>query len=149
MSSDGEDAELCYLDESIYKYSAFLPGYTDDLSHKVIATFPVWGPGYEISFEFYLKSAGNTDTWGYQTLLAVTSRGSSGPGDGQPGIYHIDGNIAIWFRVNGNNQGKPYGHGDTLGLWKYPYGNDLDWEVELEKWHHVSVSSIMESGKVS
>ena len=148
MSSDGEDSELCYLDESIYKFSAFLPGFTDDLSHKVIATLPVWGPGYEISFEFYLNSAGSTDHNGYQTLLAVTSKGSGGPGDGQPGIYHNDGRMTIWFRLNGNNRGKPYGLGDTVGLWYFPYGNGMDWKVELEKWHHVSVSSIMESGKV-
>ena len=143
ISSDGEDSELCYLSES---------GFTDDLSDKVLATLPVWGPGYEISFEFQLKSEGNTDYYGYQALFAVTHKGSGGPGDGQPGIYHNNGRMTIWFRLNGNNGGVN-GAGDTLGLWYMPYqnwgDNAMDWNVEIKKWHHVSVSSIMENGKVN
>ena len=143
ISSDGEDSELCYLSES---------GFTDDLSDKVLATLPVWGPGYEISFEFQLKSGGNTDYYGYQALFAVTDKGSGGPGEGQPGIYHNNGRMTIWFRLNGNNGGVN-GAGDTLGLWYMPYqnwgDNAMDWKVEMKKWHHVSVSSIMENGKVN
>ena len=138
ISSYGEDSELCYLSDS---------GLTDDITQgKVIATLPVWGPGYEISFEFRLKSEGATDGWGYQALFVA-----DGPGEGQPGIFHINGRMAIWFRLNGNNAGVK-GAGDTLGLWYLPYQNweenVFDWRVELKKWHHVSVSSVMENGKV-
>ena len=138
ISSYGEDSEMCYLSES---------GFTDNLSRKVIATLPVWGPGYEISFEFKLNSEGTVDYYKYQALFVVAKEGTGGPGDGQPGIYHNTGRICIWFRLNGNNGGVS-GTGDTLGLWYFPYGAGMDWKVELQKWHHVSVSSVMENGKV-
>ena len=115
------------------------------MSDKVIATLPVWGPGYEISFEFYLNSEVPSPGLDYQWLFAVLGTGT---GPGQPRIYYIDGRLAIWFRLHDHVIGKPYGAGDTLDLWRYPYGDGLGKNVELKKWHHISVSSVKEDGKV-
>ena len=115
------------------------------MSDKVIATLPVWGPGYEISFEFYLNSEVPSPGLDYQWLFAVLG---SDTGPGQPRIYYIDGRLAIWFRLHDHVIGKPYGAGDTLDLWRYPYGDGLGKNVELKKWHHISVSSVKEDGKV-
>ena len=111
----------------------FFIGYPSD---EVIATMPVFGPGYEVSFEFYLHSRDQVDTLGYGWLIGVKGGGVA--------FYEIDGRMAIWFGFNkfGDN------NGDTLDQWRYPYGNGLGKTVELKKWYHVSVSSIKEGGKV-
>ena len=59
------------------------------MSDKVISSLPVWGPGYEISFEFYLHSdvtdGGSKD---YQWLFAALGTDT---GPGQPRIYFVQG----------------------------------------------------------
>ena len=81
-----------------------LPGFTGELSDEVIANLPVWGPGYEVSFEFYLHSDVPGDQYGYQWLIGV----------GGVDFYHINNRLALWFgfeKEGGNN-------GDTLYLWR-------------------------------
>ena len=92
----------------------FLPGFTGESSDEVIATLPVFGPGYEVSFEFYLHSDVPGDQYGYQWLIGVKSGGVA--------LYHINGRLALWFgfEKEGDN------NGDTLDLWRYPYGNGQD-----------------------
>ena len=113
-----------------------MSGFTGQTSDEVIATMPVFGPGYEVSFEFYLHSRDQVDTLGYGWLIGVKGTDVA--------FYEIDGRMAIWFDFNkvGDN------NGDTLDQWRYPYGNGLGKTVELNKWYHVSVSSIKEDGKV-
>ena len=67
-------------------------------------------------------------------------------GYGQPGIFYKNGRLAIWFRLKDNRYGEPYGAGDTLGLWYFPYGGSV--EIGVNKWHHVAVSSVKENGIV-
>ena len=109
----------------------------------------MWGPGYEISFEFYLNSDGGTSD--YQWLFGVVSDADN-MGYGQPGIFYNSGNIPIWFRLHdhkyGYVSGTSYGTvGTTLDQWYYPYGGTVT--VDIQKWHKLSVSSIKENGKVS
>ena len=53
---------------------------------------PVFGPGYEVSFEFYLHSRDQVDTLGYGWLIGVKGGGVA--------FYEIDGRMAIWFGYN-------------------------------------------------
>ena len=112
----------------------------------------MWGPGYEISFEFYLNSDGGGGA-NYQWLFGVSS-GADNIGLGQPVIFYNSGNLPMWFRLNDHPFGyvdpssKSYGTiGDTLGLWYFPEGGTVT--VEVQKWYKLSVSSIKENGKVS
>ena len=67
----------------------FLPGFTEVVSDKVISSLPVWGPGYEISFEFYLHSdVTNGGSKDYQWLFAALGTDT---GPGQPRIYFVQG----------------------------------------------------------
>ena len=85
---------------------------------------------------------------GYQWLFGmVASTDLDVIGYGQPGIFYTNGRLAIWFRLKDNSQGRPYGAGDTLGLWYFPYGGTV--EVHVNKWHHLAVSSVKEDGIVS
>ena len=106
------------------------------MSDKTITTIPVWGPGYEISFEFYLNSDGGTSS--YQYLFGVVSDAAN-IGYGQPVIFYRLGKLPMWF--NGGAGGA------TLGQWYYPYGGSVT--VEVHRWYKLSVSSIKENGKVS
>ena len=94
---------------------------------------PVFGPGYEVSFEFYLHSDVPVD---YQWLIGVKGGGVA--------FFHLHEKLAAWFDFvkQGDN------NGDTLNQWRYPLGDGIDKKVELQKWHHVSISSIKEGGKV-
>ena len=59
-------------------------------------------------------------------------------------FFHLHEKLALWFDFvkQGDN------NGDTLDQWRYPLGYGIDKKVELQKWHHVSISSIKEGGKV-
>ena len=49
--------------------------------------------------------------------------------------------------INGDKEGRPYyGAGDHLGLWYFPYGGTV--EIGVNKWHHLTVSSVKEDGIV-
>ena len=116
-------------------------------SDGVITPLPVWGPGYEVSFEFYLNSVSGD----YQFLFGVA--GNAGDEDvafGQPCIFIYGDKLPIWFALNGHGEGRDdagdYWAGDTLDLWKHPYGGSVT--IDVNKWHQVSVSSIKEDGKV-
>ena len=121
--------------------------FTGIPSDEIITPIPVWGPGYEISFEFYLNSDPGV---GYQWLFGVvgsTDTNADLIGYGQPGIFYINGRLAIWFAINGDKEGRPYyGAGDHLGLWYFPYGGTV--EIGVNKWHHLTVSSVKEDGIV-
>ena len=132
--------------------------FTGVPSDDVITLLPVWGPGYEISFEFYLNSDGGGDV-GYQNIFAVIGNAGqtkSEIGYGQPMIYYnqrydeddfyVDGKMPIWFALQGSVYGRPDGAGDNLDLWRLPYGGSVT--IDVNKWHQVSVSSIKEDGKV-
>ena len=92
----------------------FLPGFTGESSDEIIATLPVFGPGYEVSFEFYLHSDVPGDGDGYQWLIGLKGGGVA--------FYHIAGRLTLWFgfEKEGDN------NGETLDLWRYPYGNGQD-----------------------
>ena len=120
--------------------------FTGIPSDEIITPIPVWGPGYEISFEFYLNSDPGV---GYQWLFGVvgsTDTNADLIGYGQPGIFYINGKLAIWFALNDHPYGRPYGAGDNLGLWYFPYGGSV--EIGVNKWHHLTVSSVKEDGIV-
>ena len=72
--------------------------FTGIPSDEIITLIPVWGPGYEISFEFYL----NSEVDGYQWLFGVvgTTDNDNSIGYGQPGIFYKNGKLAIWFALN-------------------------------------------------
>ena len=130
--------------------------FTGVPSDDVITALPVWGPGYEINFEYYLNSDGGGV--GYQYLFAVVGNADHTANDigyGQPLIYYKkddtefygNGKMPMWFRLQDNENGSPYGAGDSLNLWKFPYGGSVT--IDVNKWHKVSVSSIKEDGTVS
>ena len=87
---------------------------------------------------------------GYKCLFGVVASADSSDADligyGQPVILYTNGKLAIWFRLKDHYQGRPYGAGDTLGLWTFPYGGSV--EVDVNKWHHLAVSSVKENGIV-
>ena len=120
--------------------------FTGIPSDEIITPIPVWGPGYEISFEFYLNSDPGV---GYQWLFGVvgsTDTNADLIGYGQPGIFYTNGRLAIWFALNDHPEGRPYGAGDNLDLWYFPYGGTV--EIGVNKWHHLTVSSVKENGIV-
>ena len=119
-------------------------------SDDVITPLPVWGPGYEISFEYYLNSDGGDI--GYQYLFAVVGNADNTDdfGFGQPLIFYnkdsekefyANGKMPMWFALQGIQKG-PDEAGDNLNLWKLPYGGSVT--IDVNKWHKVSVSSIKE-----
>ena len=113
-------------------------------SDGVITPLPVWGPGYEVSFEFYLNSAGGG---GYQYLFGVVGNADHTANDvayGQPIIFYRNGKLPIWFALNGNAYGEAAG--DTLDIWRFPYGGSVT--IDVNKWHQVTVASVKEDGKV-
>ena len=53
----------------------------------------------------------------------------------------------MWFKLDGDVKGGGnYGEGDSVGLWYFPYGGSVT--VDVQKWHHLSISSLKENGKV-
>ena len=122
----------------------FLSEFTGTHADGKIANLPVWGPGYEISFEFYLNSDGGTSA--YQWLFGVIGGGTDYSGYGQPCVFYKAGKLPMWFRLNDNKYGQGYGAGTTMDLWYYPYGGSVT--VDVKKWHHLSISSVKENGKV-
>ena len=56
----------------------------------------------------------------------------------------------MWFAINGHKNGRneagDYWAGDTLGIWKHPYGGSVT--IDVNKWHQVTVASVKEDGKV-
>lgn len=128
--------------------------FTGVPSADVITPLPVWGPGYEISFEYYLNSDGGGV--GYQYLFAVVGNADNTAGDigyGQPVIFYnnkpedefyANGKMPMWFRLQNSKYGGSAG--DSLNLWKLPYGGSVT--IDVNKWHKVSVASIKEDGIV-
>ena len=115
------------------------------ISDGVITPLPVWGPGYEVSFEFYLNSDGGTS--GYQYLFGVVGspdHTANDVGYGQPVIFYRNGKLPIWFALNGNIYGEAAG--DTLDIWRLPYGGSVT--IGVNEWHQVTVASVEEDGKV-
>ena len=113
-------------------------------SDGVITHLPVWGPGYEVSFEFYL----NSNKGGYEYLFGLVGSDRS-DGFGQPVIFYKDGKLPIWFALGGDTKGLKDGEyyaGDNLDIWHHPYGGSLT--IDVNKWYQVSVASIKEDGKV-
>ena len=105
---------------------------------------PVWGPGYEVSFEFYL----NSNRGDYEYLFGLVGNDDN-VGFGQPVIFHHNGKLPIWFAMGGNSIGKKdnsYYAGDTLDIWRHPYGGSLT--IDVNKWYQVTVASVKEDGKV-
>ena len=130
----------------------FLSEFTGTHADGRIANTGIWGPGYEISFEFYLNSDGGTSD--YQWLLGVRGTGGlgkkAGPkfaGYGQPAVFYKAGKLPMWFKLDGDLRGSNnYGEGNSVGLWYFPYGGSVT--VDVQKWHHLSISSQKENGKV-
>ena len=164
--NDGPDSEMCFLN-----YISFYGGSVSNIftfifwlilmvpysestiapSYGVITTLPGWGPGYEISFEFYLNSDGGTSD--YQQLFGVVGNAdhtADDVGEGQPVIFYRNGKLPIWFAINGHKYGKNEAGdcwaGDTLGIWKHPYGGSVT--IDVNKWHQVTLASFKEDGKV-
>ena len=103
--------------------------------------------GLEVSFEFYLNSVSGA----YQFLFGVA--GTAGDEDvafGQPVIFIYGDKLPIWFALNGHGAGRDdagdYWAGDTLDLWKHPYGGSVT--IDVNKWHQLTVASVKEDGKV-
>ena len=75
---------------------------TVTISDGVITPLPVWGPGYEVSFGFYLNSDGGTS--GYQYLFGLVGSADHTADDvgfGQPVIFYRNAKLPIWFAING------------------------------------------------
>ena len=124
---------------------------TVTISDGVITPLPVWGPGYEVSFEFYLNSDGGTS--GYQYLFGLVGSADHTADDvgfGQPVIFYCNGKLPMWFAINGHKNGRNeagnYWAGDTLDLWKHPYGGSVT--IDVNKWYQMTVASFKEDGKV-
>ena len=159
--NDGPESEMCFLNHisfygglvlmciSITLLNPMVPNLesTVAISDGVITPLPVWGPGYEVSFEFYLNSVSGD----YQFLFGVA--GNAGDEDvafGQPCIFISGDKLPIWFGLNGHGEGRDdagdYWAGDTLDLWKHPYGGSVT--IDVNKWHQLTVASVKEDGKV-
>ena len=59
-------------------------------------------------------------------------------------IFYRNGKLPIWFALNGNAYGEAAG--DTLDIWRLPYGGSVT--IGVNKWHQVTVASVKEDGKV-
>ena len=137
--------KVLYLNYSKQRVFYFLSEFTGTHADGKIANLPVWGPGYEISFEFYLNSDGGTSD--YQWLFGVRGGGEDASGYGQPAVFYKAGKLPMWFKLDGDLRGSDnYGEGDSVGLWYFPYGGSVT--VDVQKWHHLSISSLKENGKV-
>ena len=113
-------------------------------SDGVITNLPVWGPGYEVSFEFYL----NSNSGDYEYLFGLVGNDDN-VGYGQPTLFHSNGKLPIWFAMGGDKWGKKddkYWGGPNLDIWHLPYGGSLT--IDVNKWYQVSVASVKEDGKV-
>ena len=95
---------LNYPKQSVFY---FLSEFTGTHADGRIANTGIWGPGYEISFEFYLNSDGGTSD--YQWLLGVRGTGGlgkkAGPkfaGYGQPAVFYKEGKLPMWFKLDGD-----------------------------------------------
>ena len=94
---------------------------------NTITTLPVWGPGYEISFEFNLHSEGPSQ---YHWIFGV--RHDTLGGFGQPAVYFKNKRLTIWFQRNGEN---------------IYYVSSK--RVRTGRWNTLTISSIKENGVVS
>ena len=129
-----------------------LSGYSGQSSSGAIGKMPVWGPGFKVSFDFYINSLRTGKTlysekingiWkrlsAYYNYSSIFSVGSDEKedyfksGEGMPAVFISNTSLlCITFPLNGNpNKG-------TCG----------DKKVEVKTWYSLDVSSVMEGSQV-
>ena len=115
-------------------------------SDRTIGKVPVWGPGFKVSFDFYLNSLSSgiwrSVTYGeryinYTSIFTMRSAGASEyakSGEGVPAVFIGNTSLlCVTFPLNGDT------HKGTCGQKK----------VEIKTWYTLVVSSIMEGPQVN
>ena len=109
-------------------------GYSGKLVEgKTLATLSSWGPGYEVSLEFYIHGHVAGNSAGYAWFFIVHSAEDPNMGYGAPAVWlNSNGYLYIYFWLDADNK-----------------SHRITQAVPTQQWTSFKLASVMENQTVS